>query len=165
MIVVKLGKTQREAHVHRILLRSRSPYFRRILEDRNVQTSKITLYDVEADVFFMFLSWLYADCFVPPRHDNWLSLCKLWLAAERFQVNCNVKSYIRLSLLTPDARFQHYKTKSSKYLVAVCIREKSMGWTLRYFIMCTTTPGQDRCFEKFSLTSPCHMGGKMCLLR
>jgi hypothetical protein len=94
MIVVKLGKTQREAHVHRRLLQSRSPYFYSILEDRHVKTSRISLYDVEADIFFAFLSWLYADCFVPPRRDDWLGLCKLWLAAERFQVIRDVKSNI-----------------------------------------------------------------------
>jgi hypothetical protein len=85
--VVKLGKKQREAYVHRELLRSRSPYFDNILAGRNLETSTITLLDVEVDIFYTFLSCLYADCFVPPQHDQWLNLCKLWLLAERFQVS------------------------------------------------------------------------------
>jgi hypothetical protein len=86
MVVVKVGKAKRENHVHRRLLRSRSPYFNSILTSCDDKTTTISFPDVDADTFYAFLSWLYSDCFTLPKDDEWMNLCKLWLLAERFKV-------------------------------------------------------------------------------
>jgi hypothetical protein len=97
---MKVGKTKREIHVHRELLRSRSPYFKRVIpRPHGTAITKFSLPDVDADVFCRFLSWLYANCFTLSEDDEWMSLCKLWLLAQRFEVRyptsfCDIPRYI-----------------------------------------------------------------------
>jgi hypothetical protein len=86
MVVVKVGRAKHETYVHRRLLRSRSPYFNSILTRRDDKTTTIALYDIDAEIFCSFLSWLYANKCTVPEEDDWMGLCKLWLMAERFQV-------------------------------------------------------------------------------
>jgi hypothetical protein len=86
IVIVELGKAKQKAHVHRRLLRFRSPYFRSILTHRDDKITTIALLDTDADTFCAFLSWLYSNCFTLPENDEWMGLCKLWLLAERFKV-------------------------------------------------------------------------------
>lgn len=83
---MKVGKAKREVHVHRDLIRSRSPYFRQVLAHHQTNTTSLAIFDVDVDTFCQFLSWVYVDCFPVPKGDDWMSLSKLWLLAERFQV-------------------------------------------------------------------------------
>jgi hypothetical protein len=83
---VKLGKAKRETHVHKALLRSRSPYFNRIIKRHCGETTRLILNDVDVDTFFYFLSWLYTNSIPLLKTAEWLGLCRLWLLAERFEV-------------------------------------------------------------------------------
>ena len=82
----RIGEANCDIHVHRKLLRSRSPYFKRILARRCGETTSIKLNDVDSNTFCYFLSWLYANCFTVSKEDEWMDMCKLWLLAERLEV-------------------------------------------------------------------------------
>ena len=85
-MLLKVGRAKREIYVHRRLLPARSPYFETILTHREGEITSLSLPDVDADIFHIFLPWLYTDMFVASEVDEWMMLCKLWLLAERFKV-------------------------------------------------------------------------------
>jgi len=159
---VKLGKANCDIHVHRKLLRSRSPYFKRILARCCGATTNIKLDDVDSNTFCFFLSWLYANSFSVPKEDDWMDLCKLWLLAERLEVRQRLFDCI-LSITNISHRFPRCRTRSWSYSAAVCTDERLPDWTWKYSIMFTTILGQDQGSECSSHTYALGMGTKMSL--
>ena len=86
--------------VHLRLLRARLPYFHRLLEDWSQSDDELVLLPAEdPNIFDQLLAWIYTDNFFLQRqHEEWLSLCKLWLLTERYQVRAKANHFDQMAL-------------------------------------------------------------------
>ncbi|MCJ1388209.1 hypothetical protein MMC18_001054 [Xylographa bjoerkii] len=104
MISIFVGASKFHFHVHKDLLMQESPYFRGALNGAFIEatTGVVELEDADAELFTVFIAWLYSRKLVTYLEETGCSnekLANLYLFADRFNVpnlrNALIDEYTR----------------------------------------------------------------------